>query len=125
MLNKCPNLLNTQKSDGYSALHLASTNGHEKVVTVLLQEVRVRLCLCPYAFFYQYTYVLPESSSVVNPPTSNDHLYPKYFLVTCDFISSTRYNHQGPVVQSPISTNPGLTLNRTYRVNPGLALIEL
>ena len=31
----------------------------------------------------------------------------------------------GPVVQSPISTNPGLTLNKTYRVNPGLALIGL
>ena len=25
--------------------------------------------------------------------------------------------HLGPVVQSPISTNPGLTLNKTYRVN--------
>ena len=31
----------------------------------------------------------------------------------------------GPVVQSPISTNPRLTLNKTYRVNPGLALIGL
>ena len=31
----------------------------------------------------------------------------------------------GPVVQSPISANPGLTLNKTYRVNPGLALITL
>ena len=31
----------------------------------------------------------------------------------------------GPVVQSLISTNPGLTLNKTYRVNPGLALIGL
>ena len=34
-------------------------------------------------------------------------------------------NSLGTVVQSPISTNPGLTLNKTYRVNPGLALIEL
>ena len=25
-----------------------------------------------------------------------------------------------PVVQRPISTNPGLTLNKTYGVNPGL-----
>ena len=31
----------------------------------------------------------------------------------------------GPVAQSPISTNPVLTLNKTYRVNPGLALIGL
>ena len=31
----------------------------------------------------------------------------------------------GPVAQSPISTNPGLTLNKTYRVNLGLALIGL
>ena len=33
----------------------------------------------------------------------------------------------GPVVQSPISTtcNPRLTLNKTYGVNPGLALIGL
>ena len=30
-----------------------------------------------------------------------------------------------PVIQSPISTNPGLTLNKTDRVNPGLALIDL
>ena len=27
----------------------------------------------------------------------------------------------GPVVQSPISANPGLTLNKTYRVNPGIS----
>ena len=33
--------------------------------------------------------------------------------------------HQGPVVQSPISANPGLTLNKAYGVNPGLALIRL
>ena len=32
---------------------------------------------------------------------------------------------QGPVVQSPISTNPGLTLNKTYGVNLGLAPIRL
>ena len=32
---------------------------------------------------------------------------------------------QGPVVQSPIIANPGLTLNKTYGVNPGLALIGL
>ena len=31
----------------------------------------------------------------------------------------------GPVVQSPISANLGLTLNKTYGVNPGLALIGL
>ena len=31
----------------------------------------------------------------------------------------------GPVVQSPIGTNPGLTLNKTYRVNPGLVVIGL
>ena len=30
-----------------------------------------------------------------------------------------------PVVQSPVSTNPGLTLNKTYRIDPGLALIGL
>ena len=38
---------------------------------------------------------------------------------------SQTYIAQGPVVQNPISTNPGLTLNKTYRVNPGLALIGL
>jgi hypothetical protein len=32
---------------------------------------------------------------------------------------------QGPVVQSPISANPGSILNKTYRVNPRLVLIEL
>ena len=37
----------------------------------------------------------------------------------------TRADTQGSAVQSPISTNPGLTLNKTYRVNPGLALIGL
>ena len=34
-------------------------------------------------------------------------------------------SNQGPVVQSPIGTNPELTLNKTYEVNPGLALIGL
>ena len=34
-------------------------------------------------------------------------------------------NTIGPVVQSQIITNPGLTLNKTYGVNPGLALIGL
>ena len=37
---------------------------------------------------------------------------------TCGGSNSTRF--QGPVVQSPISTNPGLTLSKTYGVNPGL-----
>ena len=31
--------------------------------------------------------------------------------------------HLRPVVQSPSSTNPGLTLDKTCRVNPGLAQI--
>ena len=31
----------------------------------------------------------------------------------------------GPVVQSPIRANLGLTLDKTYGVNPGLALIGL
>ena len=33
--------------------------------------------------------------------------------------------HQGPVVQNPINTNPGLTLNKTCGVNPGFGLIGL
>jgi len=32
---------------------------------------------------------------------------------------------QGPVVQSSISAKLGLTLKKTYTVNPGLALIQL
>ena len=32
---------------------------------------------------------------------------------------------QGPVVQSPISTNPGLIANKTHEANPRLALIGL
>ena len=39
--------------------------------------------------------------------------------------SADPYTFQGPVVQSPISTNHGLTLNKTYGVNPGLAFIGL
>ena len=35
------------------------------------------------------------------------------------------FSNQGPVVQSPISTNLGLTLNETYVVDPGLVLIGL
>ena len=31
----------------------------------------------------------------------------------------------GPVVESPISTNPGLTFNKTDRVRSGLAVIGL
>ena len=34
-------------------------------------------------------------------------------------------NTRGRVVQSPISANTGLTFNKTYRVNLGLALIGL
>ena len=33
--------------------------------------------------------------------------------------SSTKIRNLYPDVQSPISTNPGLTLNKTYRVKPG------
>ena len=40
-------------------------------------------------------------------------------------LTTVLVQHLGSVVQSPISTNPGLTLNKTYRVNPGLALIGL
>ena len=39
--------------------------------------------------------------------------------------NETSLAYLGPVVQSLISTNPGLTLNKTYRVYPGLALIGL
>ena len=35
----------------------------------------------------------------------------------------TKTRLPGPVVQTPISANPGLTLNKTYGVNSGLALI--
>ena len=42
-----------------------------------------------------------------------------------DGCKSEQNRRQAPVVQSPISTNPGLTLNKTYGVNPGLALIGL
>ena len=35
----------------------------------------------------------------------------------------TKVTILSPVVQSPISTNPGLILNKTYRDNPGSALI--
>ena len=39
--------------------------------------------------------------------------------------SSLGADNQGPVVQSPISANPGLNLNKTCGVNPGLVLIGL
>ena len=48
-----------------------------------------------------------------------DHLDPSRF---------SKWLHikdQGPVVQSPISANPGLTLLVLLRVNPGLVLIGL
>ena len=38
---------------------------------------------------------------------------------------SSLFESLGPVVQSPISANPGLTLNKAERVNPGLPLIGL
>ena len=38
-MEKCPDLLNIVKEDGFSALHLASLNGHFAVVNALI-EVR-------------------------------------------------------------------------------------
>ena len=48
----------------------------------------------------------------------------KHLLLLAGIIDKEGAN-LGPVAQSPISTNPVLTLNKTYRVNPGLALIGL
>ena len=45
----------------------------------------------------------------------------RLFSVPC----SCKFTLLGPVVQSPISANPGLTLHKTYGVNPGLVLIGL
>ena len=51
------------------------------------------------------------------------HAFPLRANIKC--ASVTHSFDQGPVVQSPISTNPELTLNKSYRVNPGVALIGL
>ena len=41
-------------------------------------------------------------------------------------MTKSRVKVLGLIVQSPIRTNPGLTLlNKLYRVNPGLVLIGL
>ena len=47
---------------------------------------------------------------------------PKYSAIDQRF---SKANKLGPVVQSLISANPGLTLLVLLRVNPGLALIGL
>ena len=45
--------------------------------------------------------------------------------IDCIWECRSEYTAQGPVVQNLISTNPELTLNKTDRVNTGLALIGL
>ena len=52
-------------------------------------------------------------------------LYYTILYYTILYYTILYYTIQGPVVQSPISANPGLTLNKTYGVNPRLALIGL
>lgn len=37
LLNMCPEFINVQKNDGYSALHLASLNGHQKIIECLIR----------------------------------------------------------------------------------------
>ena len=57
--------------------------------------------------------------------TKSMWIFSKISALDVHFDTYTVHVFQGPVVQSPISTNPGLTLNKTYGVNPGLALIGL
>ena len=79
------------------------------------------------------------SSFMIEVGCLSQNLFP-FLVLTVSFIHSFIFCHTnscskphlhvkprvlGPVVQSPISTDPGSTLNKTYRVNPGLALIGL
>ena len=43
---KCPDLLNVVKEDGFSALHLASLNGHHSVVQCLVEVRKLTYFLC-------------------------------------------------------------------------------
>ena len=43
---KCPDLLNVVKEDGFSALHLASLNGHHNVVQCLVEVRKLTYCPC-------------------------------------------------------------------------------
>ena len=44
--HKCPDLLNVVKEDGFSALHLASLNGHHNVVQCLVEVRKLTYCPC-------------------------------------------------------------------------------
>ena len=39
ILQKCPDAANTQKNDGYTALHLAACMDHSEVAKILLKKV--------------------------------------------------------------------------------------
>lgn len=47
ILQKCPEAANTQKSDGYTALHLAACMDHSDIAKTLLDKVTIQF----YNFF--------------------------------------------------------------------------
>ena len=49
IVQKSPELMNSAKEDGFSALHLASLNGHYNVVECLVQ---VNMCLTSSQYFW-------------------------------------------------------------------------
>ena len=49
IIQKSPELMNSAKEDGFSALHLASLNGHYNVVECLVQ---VNVCLTSSQYFW-------------------------------------------------------------------------
>ena len=49
IVQKSPELMNSAKEDGFSALHLASLNGHYNVVECLVQ---VNVCLTSSQYFW-------------------------------------------------------------------------
>ena len=49
ILQKCPDAANTQKNDGYTALHLAACMDHSEVAKILLKKVIHTIITPPFS----------------------------------------------------------------------------
>jgi ankyrin repeat protein len=54
ILKKCPKAANKQKSDGYTALHLAACMDYDEIAKVLLQNVILKSTLQTLILFNLY-----------------------------------------------------------------------
>lgn len=65
ILRKCPKAANKQKSDGYTALHLAACMDHDEIAKVLLQNVIRKSFLQILLYFLMHVLEISNFNSMV------------------------------------------------------------